>query len=70
MILMENRETHEEWLSNDEAAEFLKISTKTLKRYRDFKYIPYSKGLRKVMFKKSDLLAYLNKNYNQVQIEN
>lgn len=63
MAETEELKIQEIWLNNKDAAEFLNISTKTLKRYRDLGYFPCSKCLRKVMFKKSDLIAHLNKHY-------
>ncbi len=67
MTVIEDSPIHEIWLNNDQAAKFLNISTKTLKRYRDFQKIPFYKDERKVMFKKSDLIAYLNKFYYPIE---
>jgi excisionase family DNA binding protein len=61
---------HEEWLSSDEAAEFLKVSKKTLKRYRDSGKLPFSKDARKIRYKKSDIIKYLNNYYQTTEINN
>lgn len=58
----------EEWLSSDEAADFLKVSKKTLKRYRDSGKLPFSKDARKIRYKKSDILKYLNNYYQTTDI--
>ena len=58
----------EEWLSSDETAEFLKVSKKTLKRYRDSGKLPFSKDARKIRYKKSDILKYLNNYYQTTDI--
>ena len=61
---------NEQWLSSDEAAEFLKVSKKTLKRYRDLGKSPFSKDARKIRFKKSDIIKYLNNYYQTIEVEN
>ena len=58
-----NVELQEVWFSTKEAAEFLKVNKKTLKRYRDCGKLPYSKDSRKIRYKKSDIIKYLNKHY-------
>ena len=60
-------EMQEKWLNNEEAASFLNVSTKTLKKYRDSGRLPYYKDLRKIMFKQSDLEAYLIRFYNPIE---
>ena len=60
----------EEWLSSDETAEFLKVSKKTLKRYRDSGKLPFSKDARKIRYKKSDIIKYLNKHYQTIEVKN
>jgi len=58
-----NAEMQEEWLSTNEAAEYLKVSKRTLKRYRDAGKLAYSKDSRKIRFRKSDIIKYLNRHY-------
>ena len=65
-----NADFQEEWLSTDETAEFLKVSKKTLKRYRDLGKIPFSKDARKIRFKKSDIVKYLNNYYRTKEVDN
>ena len=65
----ENAELHDEWLSTDEAASFLKIHKKTLLRYREAGKLAYSKDGRKIRYKKSDIIKYLNNNYHSTSEE-
>ncbi len=65
-IKKENAEINEKWYSSEEAAEFLKVSKKSLKRYRDAGKLAYSKDGRSIRYKKSDLVKYLNKFYFSV----
>lgn len=58
-----NMELQDEWLSTEETIKFLKVSKKTLLRYRKTGKIPYSKDGRKVRYKKSDLIKYLKNHY-------
>ncbi len=58
-----NEELQDVWLSTKEAAAFLKVSKKTLKRYCDDGKLPYSKDNRKIRYKKTDLVKYLNQHY-------
>ncbi len=58
-----NKEIQEVWMDSSEAAKFLKVCTRTLKRYRDMGKIPFAKDGRIVRFRKSDLINYLNKHY-------
>lgn len=53
----------EQWLDNEEACEFLKVSKRTLQNYRDNFILPYSQIGRKVYYKTSDLQTLLEKNY-------
>ncbi|PLX00995.1 MAG: DNA-binding protein [Marinilabiliales bacterium] len=62
-IRKENLELQDEWLSTAEAAKFLKVSKKTLLRYRNMGKLPYSKDGRKVRYKKSDIIKYLKNHY-------
>lgn len=63
-------ELQEEWLSSDETADFLKVSKKTLKRYRDLGKLPFSKDARKIRYKKSDIIKYLNSFYHTIENTN
>lgn len=58
-----NEELNDIWLSTKETAEFLKVSKKTLKRYRDIGKLPYSKDGRKVRYRKTDIIKYLKNHY-------
>lgn len=62
-IRNDNAEINDVWLNTEETAKFLNVSTKTLKRYRDKGKLAYSKDGRKIRYKKSDLIKYLNKYY-------
>ena len=62
----ENAELQEEWLSTDEAADFLGVNKKSLERYRNAGKLAYSKDGRKIRYKKSDIIKYLNRNYFSV----
>ncbi len=66
-INKENAELQEEWLSTKEAAAFLKIVPRTLKRYRDSGRIAYSKDGRKVWYKKSDLINHIKQHYFAIE---
>ena len=62
-INKQNAELQEEWLNSKETAKFLNVGKRTLQRYRDTGKIAFSKDGRKIRFKKSDIVKYLNKNY-------
>jgi MerR family transcriptional regulator, repressor of the yfmOP operon len=49
----------EEYLDTMESCKLLKVSRKTLERYRDLNNIPFSKMQRKVFYKISDLEKFL-----------
>ena len=66
-IRNDNQMIKEKWLSSEEAAEFLKVSKKTLQRYRDAGKLAYSKDGRSIRYKKSDLIKYLNKFYFSIE---
>lgn len=51
------------WCSEEDAMKILKISKSTLQNYKKRKLISYSQRGRKIWIKKSDLYAFLNKNY-------
>ena len=65
-IKKDNELIKEQWLNSEEAADFLKVSKKTLQRYRNAGKLPYSKDSRIIRYKKSDLIKYLNKHYFSV----
>ena len=65
-----NTDFQEEWLSTSETAQFLKVSKKTLKRYRDSGKLPFSKDARKIRYKKSDIIKYLNNYYHTNKLSN
>jgi hypothetical protein len=60
-----NQKLSEEWLSNKEAAMFFRTSTKTLYRYRVKGQLPYAKRNSQILFKKSDLVEFMNNRYNK-----
>ena len=66
-IKKDNELINEQWLSSEEAAEFLKASKKTLQRYRDAGKLAYSKDGRTIRYKKLDLINYLNRNYFSIE---
>jgi excisionase family DNA binding protein len=66
-IKKDNELINEQWLSSEEAAEFLKVSKKTLQRYRDAGKLAYSKDGRTIRYKKLDLIKYLNRNYFSIE---
>lgn len=54
--------TTDEFLSQREAAKFLRISLPTIIRWKNAKKIPFYQEGRKVLFNKSELLHVLQKN--------
>ena len=65
-INSENKKLTEVWLNNKEAAQFLKMSVKTLYRYRIKNLVPYARRNKLIFFKKSDLIIFINKYYKVV----
>jgi len=55
-------EDNEDYLSQREAAKFLRISLPTIINWKKTNKIPYYQEGRKVLFKKSELLKVLRKN--------
>ena len=53
----------ERFLSNHEVCKLLKVSDKTLQKYRDSGLIGYIQLDRKILYKESDLLRLLEDNY-------
>jgi len=62
-----NAEMNDEWLNTEETTKFLKVTKRTLKRYRDSGKLPYSQDDRIVRFRKSDLIKYLNRHYHSTE---
>jgi len=62
-----NKELQEVWLNSEEAAMFLRVSKRTLIRYREQGKIPFAKDSRMIWYKKSDLVSYLGSNYCSVE---
>jgi hypothetical protein len=58
--------TNDEWLGNEEAMAFLRVSKRTMFRYRMAGKIPFSKNERKIYFKKSDLQRFLEGYYHEI----
>ena len=56
-----NNSIKEQWLNYKEAADYLGISVRTLVRIRTRGDIAYSKIGKRLRFKKSDIIAYINK---------
>lgn len=52
------------WLNNDEACSLLKVSKRTLQKYRDEGQIGFSQTGSKIYYRASDIEAYLEANYN------
>ena len=62
-IKKDNAEIKEEWFNTKQAAEYLKVCTKTLENYRAAGKLAFSKNGRMIRYKKSDLIKYLNNHY-------
>tara|TARA_R110002033_G_scaffold36621_1_gene75239 strand:+ start:11581 stop:11862 length:282 start_codon:yes stop_codon:yes gene_type:complete len=52
------------YLSGEQVCEMLHISKRTLQQYRDDGLIPFIKLERKILFRESDIVKVLEKNYN------
>lgn len=55
------------WLSITEACRILKISSRTMQKYRDEGIIPYSQIQSKIYFRASDIEFHLNKHYKSIK---
>jgi excisionase family DNA binding protein len=53
--------TPEEYLSNKEFVKFCKVSVRTAQKLRDEKRIPFHQVGRKILYKKSDVVKFLNR---------
>lgn len=51
------------WLSGDEICNLLRVSKRTLQNYRDKRVIPFSQIGRKIYYKYSDIVNYLELHY-------
>ena len=52
LIVRQNRHPEDDILNNEEAAKFLKVSVKTLQKYRDEKLITFSQRERQIWYRK------------------
>ena len=59
----ENELTIKTWLSGDELCKLLRVSKRTLQNYRDKRVIPFSQIGRKIYYKYSDIVDYLELHY-------
>ena len=48
------------WLTGDDVIQLLKISKRTLQSYRDRRTLPFSQIGRKIYYKYSDIMEYLD----------
>jgi DNA-binding transcriptional MerR regulator len=55
------------WLDNQEAMEFLKISSRTLVTYRQKGILKYSQTGSKIYYRKSDILETLENHHRAVE---
>ena len=51
------------WLTGDEICKLLRVSKRTLQNYRDQRVIPFSQIGRKIYYKYSDIVDYLELHY-------
>lgn len=59
----------EQWLDNDQAVCILRVSKRTLQNYRDHRTIPFSQFGRKILYKSSDLQAFLEAHHIKTNSE-
>ena len=59
----------EKFLSNREAAEYLKVSIRTLQEWRDTGVIPYIQIKGKIIYRQSDIERLLQTYYNKERQE-
>lgn len=52
------------WLNNEEVCKLLKVSKRTLQKYRDEGLLGFSQTGSKIYYKASDVETYLKANYN------
>ena len=58
------------WIDGQVVMQMLKISPRTLQRLRDNGTLPYSKLVRKIFYKQSDIDKILEDNYTMFSIRN
>lgn len=51
------------WVNGDDVCFALRISKRTLQNYRDRGILPFSQAGRKIYYKLSDILDYLDRHY-------
>lgn len=51
------------WLTNGDVVQILRISTRTLQSYRDRGILPFAQIGRKIYYKASDIDDYLDRHY-------
>lgn len=59
----------EHYLSGEELCKILHISKRTLQEYRDNQMIPYVSLPGKMLYKESDIFAFLEENYIPAMVE-
>lgn len=60
LVLQKNsNSSSEEILSIEEACQYLKVSSRTLQNYRDKNLISFFQLGKKILFRKSDILTFL-----------
>ena len=55
--------TIKDWLTGDDLCKLLRVSKRTLQNYRDKRVIPFSQIGRKIYYKYSDIVDYLELHY-------
>lgn len=58
-----NEKQNNDWLTQEETKEVLRVSSRTLQNYRDKGAISFSKVGRKIRYKKVDVESLLQKHY-------
>jgi excisionase family DNA binding protein len=56
-------QANKHWLTGDEICKLLRVSKRTLQNYRDKRVIPFSQVGRKIYYKYSDIVEYLELHY-------
>ena len=60
----------ERWLDNQEVAQLLNVSKRTLQMYRDENLIAFSQVGNKMYYRTTDIEQFLKDNYNKIKEEN
>ncbi len=63
------KSTPHEWLSGEQVCRMLMISKRTLQNYRDKNVIPFSQIGRKIYYKYSDIVEYLELNHVKAEFQ-